>query len=174
VRLCAPYRYLRRRESCFDPSLDSCRFNNPLISFTCFCHYRIRDRTDFTFSVISRIAVDSCQLTVASNIMSVRSTVIPVGAGSPISIRKTRNLVNPPHPRYYLRSIGHDISPVFVSIAVTADRLLTIHFISSRKESDRYSVNSGYSSDNPLPSDNRYLKADRDSCSKARVYYNPR
>lgn len=38
----------------------------------------------------------------ANNIMSVRLTVIPVGAGSPISLLKTINLVNPPRPRYYL------------------------------------------------------------------------
>jgi hypothetical protein len=39
--------------------------------------------------------------------------MIPVGAGSPISTRKTINLVNPPCPIYYLRSTGHDITPRF-------------------------------------------------------------
>jgi hypothetical protein len=32
-------------------------------------------------------------------IMSVRLTVIPVGAGPPISLLKTINLVKPPRPR---------------------------------------------------------------------------
>jgi hypothetical protein len=50
------------------------------------------------------------------NIMSDRLTMIPVGAGSPISIRKTRNFVNPPCPIYYLRSTGHDISPKIASV----------------------------------------------------------